>query len=59
MTNTQTAVAIFHSHEKAEEAVRELQKSGVDIKNWLRCGHWRTRRSSHELFIRDVSIDWR
>ncbi len=32
MSNTQAAVAIFHSHEKAEEAIRELQKSGFDMK---------------------------
>ena len=32
MSTTNTAVAVFHSHEKAEEAVRELQKSGFDLK---------------------------
>lgn len=32
MPHTNTAVAVFHSHEHAEAAVRELQKSGFDIK---------------------------
>ena len=32
MSETNTAVAVFHSHENAEEAIRELQKSGFDIK---------------------------
>ena len=30
-TNTNTVVAVFHSHEKAEEAIRDLQKSGFDM----------------------------
>jgi uncharacterized membrane protein len=29
---TNSAVAVFHTHQKAEEAIRELQKSGFDIK---------------------------
>jgi uncharacterized membrane protein len=32
MSNTNTAVAVFQSHEQAEAAIRELQKSGFDIK---------------------------
>ena len=32
MTHTNTAVAVFHTHEKAETAIRELEKSGFDIK---------------------------
>ena len=31
MSNTNTAVAVFHSHETAEEAVRDLQKRGFDM----------------------------
>ncbi|WP_146577460.1 general stress protein [Neorhodopirellula pilleata] len=31
MSTNNSAVAIFHSHPKAEEAVRELQKSGFDM----------------------------
>ena len=31
MTHTNTAVAVFHTHERAEEAIRELQKSGFDM----------------------------
>lgn len=31
MSNNNSAVAVFHSHAKAEEAVRELQKSGFDM----------------------------
>lgn len=31
MSDTNTAVAVFQSHEKAEEALRELQKSGFDM----------------------------
>ena len=32
MSVTNSAVAIFHSHAKAEEAVRELEKGGFDMK---------------------------
>ncbi len=32
MSNTHTVVAVFHTHEHAEEAVRDLQKSGFDMK---------------------------
>ena len=32
MSVTNSAVAIFHSHAKAEGAVRELQRSGFDMK---------------------------
>ena len=31
MSNTNTAVGVFHSHQEAEEAVRELEKSGFDM----------------------------
>lgn len=31
MSNSNTAVAVFHSHEKAEEAIRDLQKRGFDM----------------------------
>jgi uncharacterized membrane protein len=31
MSNTNTAVAVFHSHETAEEAIRDLQKHGFDM----------------------------
>ena len=31
MSTNNSAVAVFHSHYKAEEAVRELQKSGFDM----------------------------
>ena len=33
MIKPHTAVAVFHTHEKAEAAIRELQKYGFDIKN--------------------------
>lgn len=32
MSLSNTAVAVFHSHEAAEKAIRELEKSGVDMK---------------------------
>ncbi len=32
MSVTNSAVAVFQSHAKAEEAIRELQKSGFDMK---------------------------
>lgn len=32
MPNTNTAVAVFHSHQRAEEAIRELQISGFDMR---------------------------
>ena len=32
MAATNSAVAVFHTHAKAEEAVRELQRSGFDMK---------------------------
>ena len=32
MKHTNTAVAVLHTHEEAENAVRELQKSGFDMK---------------------------
>lgn len=32
MSHSNTAVAVFHSHAKAEEAICELQKSGFDMK---------------------------
>ncbi len=32
MSVTNSAVAIFHNHAKAEEAIRELQRSGFDMK---------------------------
>ncbi len=32
MSNTSSVVAVFGSHEQAEEAVRELQKDGFDMK---------------------------
>ncbi len=31
MSTINSAVAVFHTHPKAEEAVRELQKSGFDM----------------------------
>lgn len=31
MSNSNTAVGVFHSHQEAEEAVRELEKSGFDM----------------------------
>ncbi|BBO32273.1 general stress protein [Lacipirellula parvula] len=31
-SDAETAVAVFRSHERAEEAVRELQRSGFDMK---------------------------
>ena len=31
MPNSNTAVAVFHSHETAEEAIRDLQKRGFDM----------------------------
>jgi uncharacterized membrane protein len=31
-SHTNSAVAVFHTHQKAEETIRELQKSGFDIK---------------------------
>ncbi len=32
MSSTNAAVAVFHTHEKAEQAIRTLQKEGFDIK---------------------------
>ncbi len=32
MSDTNTAVAVFHSHETAEAAIRDLQKQGFDMK---------------------------
>jgi uncharacterized membrane protein len=32
MSLSNTAVAVFHSHEAAEKAIRELEKSGFDMK---------------------------
>lgn len=32
MSKTDLAVAVFDSHEQAEDAVRELAKSGFDMK---------------------------
>jgi hypothetical protein len=32
MSETNALVAIYDSHSQAEEAVKELQKSGVDMK---------------------------
>ncbi len=32
MSATNSAVAVFHSHAKAEQAIHELQKSGFDMK---------------------------
>jgi uncharacterized membrane protein len=32
MSNTNSVVAVFESHDQAENAVRELQKSGFDMK---------------------------
>lgn len=32
MSVTNSAVAVFHSHAKAEQAIHELQKSGFDMK---------------------------
>ena len=32
MSNENSAVAIFNNHEEAEKAVKELQKSGFDMK---------------------------
>ena len=32
MHNTHTIVAVFHTHDKAEAAIRDLQKSGFDMK---------------------------
>jgi uncharacterized membrane protein len=32
MSQTESVVAIYHSHPEAEEAVKELQKAGVDMK---------------------------
>lgn len=32
MSNTSAAIAIFNTHIEAEEAIRELQKAGADVK---------------------------
>ena len=32
MSNTNSVVAVFESHNQAEEAIRELQKDGFDMK---------------------------
>ena len=32
MCNTNSVVAVFESHERAENAIRELQKDGFDMK---------------------------
>jgi CRISPR/Cas system type I-B associated protein Csh2 (Cas7 group RAMP superfamily) len=32
MSNTNSVVAVFESHEQAEDAIRELQKDGFDMK---------------------------
>lgn len=32
MSHSDTAVATFHSHEEAEQAIRELEKTGFDMK---------------------------
>ena len=32
MSNTNSVVAVFESHDQAEEAIRELQKDGFDMK---------------------------
>ena len=32
MSNTNSVVAVFETHNQAEEAIRELQKDGVDMK---------------------------
>ena len=32
MSNTNSVVAVFESHNQAEDAIRELQKDGVDMK---------------------------
>jgi hypothetical protein len=33
MMKTNSVVAIYNTHAQAEEAVKNLQKSGIDIKN--------------------------
>jgi len=33
MTKTNSVVAIYDTHSQAEEAVKNLQKSGIDMKN--------------------------
>jgi hypothetical protein len=32
MTNTNSVVSVFESHDQAEDAIRELQKDGFDTK---------------------------
>jgi hypothetical protein len=32
MTDTNAAIAVYDNHSEAEDAVKELQKSGFDIK---------------------------
>ncbi len=32
MSNTNSVVAVFESHDQAEDAIRELQKDGFDMK---------------------------
>ncbi len=33
MSNTNSVVAVFESHDQAENAIRKLQKAGIDMKN--------------------------
>jgi len=33
MTDTNVAIAVYDHHSEAEDAVKELQKSGFDMKN--------------------------
>ena len=48
MSNTNSVVAVFESHDQAEDAIRELQKDGFDMKKLSIVGkdipHGRARR---------------
>ena len=46
MSNTNSVVAVFESHDQAEDAIRELQKDGFDMKKLSIVGKDSTRKST-------------
>jgi hypothetical protein len=49
MMKTNSVVAIYNTHAQAEEAVKNLQKSGIDIKTVDRRKGLSLRRKCHGL----------
>ena len=45
MSKMNSVIAIFESHNQAEEAVRELEKSKVDMKKLSIVGKWNVPRN--------------